>query len=199
MRRVFITLLAGLFLSAGTHAIASELANGFYIGGSGGLADNLSTCDEIGNPVSPSKCEDSDFGWQVFAGWQFLKWISVETGWTSLGQASSSDTTGGSAMSETDGLQINAVATAPILDKAGVYLKLGAYIWDLDVTQTDALNVQQKISDTGVDYVLGVGLRYPLTETFGLGFEYQRFQDIGTSKTGSFDSNLWTAGILLRF
>ena len=75
MRRVFIALLAGLFLSTGTEAIASELANGFYIGGAGGIADDLSSCDEIGNPVSPSKCEDSDFGWQVFAGWQILKWI----------------------------------------------------------------------------------------------------------------------------
>jgi len=87
----------------------------------------------------------------------------------------------------------------PLLEKAGVYFKAGAFVWDVDVAQTDVLNVQQEISEKGVDYVLGIGLRYPLTETLGVGIEYQRFEDVGDSKTGTFDANLLTAGLLFRF
>jgi len=199
MRKVCLALLAGLLVMIGTPAGASDFANGFYVGGNGGLADNLSVCDEIGNPVSPSSCDDSDFGWQVFAGWQIVKWIGIEGGWTDLGQSSFMSAAGELTQVDTGGFQVNAVATVPLLEKAGVYFKAGAFVWDVDVAQTDVLNVQQEISEKGVDYVLGIGLRYPLTETLGVGIEYQRFEDVGDSKTGTFDANLLTAGLLFRF
>lgn len=199
MRRFFITLLASLFIAPGTEAIASDFANGFYFGASGGVADNLDVCDEIGNPSSPRPCEDSDFGWQIFAGWQFLKWVSIEGGWTDLGQSSHQDVSGTSTQSETEGLQINAVATVPVLEKIGLYFKAGAYVWDLEVSQTDILGARSEISDQGVDYVLGAGLRFPLVESLGVNIEYQRFEDVGDTKTGSFNANLLTAGLLFRF
>jgi len=47
--------------------------------------------------------------------------------------------------------------------------------------------------------VLGAGLRYPLTDSLGIGLEFQQFRDIGNRKTGSFDANLVTAGLLFSF
>lgn len=199
MRTVLLAFLACLLIVTGGHAGASEFADGFYVGGNGGLADNLSVCDEIGNPVSPSACDDSDFGWQVFAGWQIVKWIGIEGGWTDLGQSSFMSAVGELTEVDTKGFQLNAVVTLPVLEKAGVYFKAGAFAWDVDLSQTDALDVQREVSEKGVDYVVGVGLRYPLTETLGVGIEYQRYEDVGDSSTGSFDANLLTAGLLFRF
>ncbi|MDP6414928.1 MAG: outer membrane beta-barrel protein, partial [Gammaproteobacteria bacterium] len=155
MKHVFFILPICLLAISSNHVIAADFANGFYFGGNGGLADNSSVCEEIGSPVSPRNCEDQGFGWQIFAGWQFFKWIGIEGGWTNLGQTSHLEVTGTTLQSETEGLQVNVVATVPGLEKIGLYFKAGAFLWDLEVSQTDNLGNRQEISDKDVDYVLG--------------------------------------------
>ncbi|HJP39321.1 MAG: outer membrane beta-barrel protein [Gammaproteobacteria bacterium] len=199
MKHILFILPICLFAVSGNPVIAADFSNGFYYGGSGGLTDNKNVCEDIGDPISPRNCEDQDFGWQLFVGWQFMKWIGIEGGWTNLGQSSFMQVNGTIIQSETEGLQGNVVVTVPWLEKAGLYFKAGAFLWDIEVSQADNLGNSQEISDKDIDYVLGAGLRYPLTDSLGIGLEFQQFRDIGNRKTGSFDANLVTAGLLFSF
>lgn len=215
-------LLTGLVGGLGNQAYAVDFEDGLYYGFNFGAADNLTVCDELEgsfrggtydpneifvagdttrsnfNLTSPRDCRDSDFGLQLFAGWQLMKWLAFEGGWTDLDSTTYSDPDGTGSKLETTGWQINAVGTLPYLEKAGIFFKVGAIGWDMDVTQTMITGETTSMKEDGTDWVYGLALRYPLTDTIGVSFEFQRFQDIGNSTTGEMNINLWTAGVILR-
>ena len=224
MIRVLLVLLTFLVGGFSSQAFAVDFEDGLYYGFNFGAADNLTLCDELEgqfigftddgdltdiftkndtdrrnfNLNSPSKCKDTDFGLQIFAGWQLMKWLAFEGGWTDLDSTTYTDPDGTGTKVETSGWQVNAVGTLPILERAGIYFKLGAFNWDLDSKQTFVTGETTDVSTSGTDFVYGLALRYPLTDTIGVSLEVQRFEDIGNSQTGDIDINLWTAGFLLR-
>ena len=229
MRRVLLLVLAVMVGGIGNSALAVDFENGLYAGFNFGAADNLTLCDNLeaqfigtidGNTstdvfvrgdtdrrnftlASPRNCKDNDFGLQLFAGWQFVKWFAIEGGWTDLDSTTYTDPNGTNTKSETSGWQVNAVGTLPYLEKIGLFFKVGAFLWDLDVDQNMVDGTAMSSSESGTDFVYGLGFRFPLTEKIGLSLEVQRFEDIGNSDTaaggfGDIDINLWSAGFIFR-
>lgn len=202
MRRVSIALLISVFAMYGSAAHAVDFPNGLYWGGSGGSTDHSDGCDALSVPAgfgSATRCSDSDFGWQIFLGYQVMKWLSLEGGYAGLG-GTNVTAINASSRSDVDGFTLNAVVTAPLLEKFGIYGTVGAFFWDADLTTGGAVNQDPiSTSDSGTDAFYGVGLRFPLTETIGMNLEAKRFIDVGSNEVGTTDINLLSAGLLFRF
>ncbi|MFQ5635176.1 MAG: outer membrane beta-barrel protein [Gammaproteobacteria bacterium] len=201
MRRVIITLLVGLIAFYGSPAMAVDLADGFYWGGSGGVAEEPDTCKDIPTPQGLTEitgCDDSDFGWQLFVGYQFMKWLSVEGGYAELG-GSEAIHIAAVDTSDTTGWTLNAVVTLPYLEKLGLYGTGGAFFWDREITGGGGAQTRFETSDTGTDFFYGIGLRYPLTRNIGINLEAKAFNDVGSGKVGTSDLRLYSAGLLVRY
>ena len=82
MRRTILGLLVGFTMLSGSQAIAVDFPNGFYAGGTGGVAEQTDFCQ-----LTPSSnfCKDDDFAWKLFGGYQFVKWFSIEAGYADHG------------------------------------------------------------------------------------------------------------------
>jgi len=201
MRRVSIALLASLFAMYGSSVMAVDFPNGMYWGFNGGIAEEENSCNEF--PVPPgfdefAGCDNTSFGWQVFVGYQVVKWISVEGGYVDLG-GSDFRIVQDAFSTEVDGWTLNAVVTAPYLEKIGLYATGGAFFWDGTVKVERANGGPSgSLSDNGTDYFWGLGLRYPFTDKVGINLEVKNFVDVGTGDVKS-DYGLYTAGLLFRF
>ena len=201
MRRVSIALLISVFAMYGSATHAVDFPNGLYWGANAGVSEDIDICDSQSTPQgfgTPTNCQDSDFGWQAFLGYQVMKWISVEAGYADLG-GSDVRVVNDTISSNIDGFTLSVAVTAPVLEKIGLYGIGGAFLWDADVTEA-GLNMDTVTnSDSGTDYFYGLSLRLPLSKTIGMNLEAKRFKDIGSSDIGTTNVNLWTAGLLFRF
>lgn len=202
MRRLSIALLGGLFAIYGSTAAAVDFPNGFYGGFNAGIAEEQDSCSKIPPPQGFDEvtgCDDTDFGWQLFVGYQFMKWISAEAGYVDLG-GSEYRVVSDSFTTEADGWTLNGVVTLPYLEKIGLYGTAGAFFWDRERKRVNSDNQSgSSSSDTGTDYFWGLGLRYPFTEKIGINLEVKNFNDVGSSTVGKSDYRLYTAGLLFRF
>lgn len=201
MRRVSIALLGGLFAMYASTTLAVDFPDGLYLGVNAGIAEERDFCGNftIAQGLDePPGCDDSDFTWQLFLGYQIAKWFSVEGGYTDLGgselqQVQTSITT------DTTGWTLNGVFTVPLLERAGVYGTLGAYFWDREVQSATAITLAgSRQSATGTDYYWGLGVRYPFTERVGINVDVKSFKDVGNSEVGTGDHFAYTIGLLFR-
>jgi len=209
MRRISIALLGGLLAAYASNATAVEFPNGLYAGGNAGIAEEEDTCSKIPTPAGFDEvagCDDTDFGWQLFLGYQFMKWISVEGGYAYLG-GSEYQVVMNSYTTKTEGWTLNGVITLPGLQKIGLYGIAGAFFWDRDVQRgSSAQGDSESKSDTGTDFYWGLGLRYPFTEHIGINLEVKNFMDVGSDSlniegypAGESNYGLYTAGLIYRF
>lgn len=176
-----------------------DFPNGFRFGASGGVSENEDFCGDTGNNNS---CDKRDFAWKIYGGYQFLKWIGVEGGYVDLGDV---DTLGpGGALGdrtdlETQGIAVAVVVTAPVLEKAGIFGKVGGLYWDQEgKVQTHGLPTQS-FSDEGGSFMWGLGFRFPFNDRFGIVFEYEEYLDVGEKKTGESDIPVWSGGFIWQF
>lgn len=200
MRRVSIALLISLFTMTGSTAFAVDFEDGFYWGANLGISDNLDACNSLVTPQGfngPTGCDDTDLGWQLFLGWQPMKWISLEGGYTDLGTASTTvvDTT---SSAKVKGFHLNGLFTLPLLEKIGLYGTVGAFLWDADVSTASRTQPATKVSESGTDYYYGLALRYPLTKTIGVALEGKKYIDVGKTDAASSDFYLWSMGLTFR-
>ncbi len=201
MRRVSIALLGGLFAMCASTALAVDFSDGLYLGVNAGLAEERDFCDQFSLPQGldePAGCDDSDFVWQLFLGYQIAKWFSVEGGYAELG-GSELRQIQDTLTTDTKGWTLNGVFTVPLLERAGVYGTLGAYFWDREVQSTTAITLAgSRQSATGTDYFWGLGVRYPFTESVGINVEVKSFDNVGNSEVGESDYFAYTIGLLMR-
>lgn len=201
MRRVSIALLSALFAMYGSTVMAVDFPNGLYWGGNAGIAEEENSCNEIPVPQGFDEfagCDNTSFGWQLFLGYQFMKWISVEGGYVDLG-GSDFRVVQDTFSTEMKGWTLNGVFTVPFLEKFGLYGTGGAFFWDGEVkVERVGGTPSATLSDTGTDYFWGLGFRFPFTENVGINLEVKQFIDVGTGDIKS-DYGLYTAGLLFRF
>ena len=199
MRRIILALPISLMAIWGSQAMAVDFADGFRIGASGGVSDNQDFCVQTGNHTS---CDEKDFSWKIYGGYQLMKWIAIEGGYVDLGKATTQGP-GGSlgdiSEAETQALAVSAVFTAPGLQAAGFYIKLGGAYWDQDRIVATAGLPNVESSEDGGSFLAGAGFRFPFNEGLGLIFEYEQYFDVGTVATGESDIGVISAGLLWSF
>ena len=142
-----------------TYASAAE--SGFYLGGSVGSAAVEANIDDGGVvlPQPPPVFDEDDFGWKVFAGYNFalgeVFTLGLEGGYTDLGKPSADIVL---IPISVDPTALNLWGTAGFdIGPVGVYAKYGVVSWDVEAVIDDI-----RVSDDGSDPAYGVGLRFNL-------------------------------------
>jgi OOP family OmpA-OmpF porin len=195
MRRLILALPISLMALWGSQAMAVDFADGFRIGINGGVSDNKDFCAQTGGA---KQCDATDFTWKIYGGFQLMKWFALEGGYADLGKAERTGpggTFGDISSAETQALALSAVFTAPVLQTAGFYIKVGGAYWDQDrlVVTTGLQPVQS--NETGGSFLAGAGFRFPLNDRLGMVLEYEQYFDVGTMATGESDIGAISAGL----
>jgi OOP family OmpA-OmpF porin len=197
MKRAVQNLLFLLALAAGCAATPAaaqlqfgRMDTGLYLGGAVGGSKFHDACD--GAPAGVS-CDDTDTAWKGFVGYQFTRYIGAELGWVDFGKATAS-AGGFSAKADARGLELVAVASYPFTQQFAVYGKLGGIRSRVSITGPGV-----GVTDNSTDFTYGAGLRYNFVRNFAARLEWQRYQNVGSSTTGSDDIDLFSIGLLYGF
>ncbi|NOZ52706.1 MAG: outer membrane beta-barrel protein [Gammaproteobacteria bacterium] len=152
-KSITITGTAALLLfSTIGNSIASEIASdirvskpdsqgtGLYLGAKAGIANY-------------DEADDSDGAFDLFVGFNLNEVLSIEAGWTDLGEASNS----GSSV-EVTALHVDIVGNMGLRSDLSLFGKIGLARWDFD-HNTNATTE----NDSGVDLSFGVGFDYNIS------------------------------------
>jgi len=138
-----------MVLLASTGVSATE--SGFYLGaggsdGSVSLEQSSAGWATLGRSVERSgvQFDDSDFGWEVFVGFQFNRFVGAETDFQESDETSAAfvaATSGNSFINEQ--AQVSefsgaVTGTYPLNREFGLFGKVGAVRWNVDGTATTA-------------------------------------------------------------
>jgi OOP family OmpA-OmpF porin len=203
--------LVALALIGSSLAMAQD--SGWYIGGNIGRSkatiDNHKITDSLfdsGFSTTSIQDNDHDTGYKAFAGYQFNRYLALESGYFNLGKLDFTAYTlpGGTLNGalKTQGLNLDVVGFLPITRKFSAFARAG-------VTRA---KTSDSFSGTGAVNVLnpdpsdkrawnakaGVGLQYQINETFGLRAELERYRITDAINIRG-DIDLASAGLVIRF
>ncbi|MEZ5559631.1 MAG: outer membrane beta-barrel protein [Pseudomonadales bacterium] len=165
-------LVSGVLAAAGAGSAAADENTGLYLGGSLGYTTfSASENVDVGEGFQKIKVDDSDMGWKLFAGYQFLPWLGVEAGYVDLGDVSD-NALGATIDASTDGWDAFLVGTLP-LPLIDLFAKVGMVSWNVDADVSDGVN-SINLNDDGEDLAYGVGAALDL-EHFAIRAEIERF------------------------
>lgn len=188
----------GIVATAFAFAIAAPTLAagvGWYVGASAGETLFDEACDDISG-----SCDDTDFGWKAFVGYQATPMWGLELFYTDLGKLSASAAPFKAEM-EAQGVGMFATGTWPIGGGFDVFAKFGALNWDVDSKFSDSsIPASTSPDSTGTNLAFGVGARHSFTRNFAVRVEWDRFNDVGDNNTGGEgDLDLITAGVVYSF
>jgi OOP family OmpA-OmpF porin len=181
-----------LALSAALGVTSAHAADtGAYAGGSIGQSSfsNFSASDLDAaladeGITSSSSTEDSDTGWKVFIGYQFLKYLAVEGAYTSFGKATANSliTSPVSGVADTEieasSWSVSALGILPLGESFSLFGRVGANFWDADTSVTGSaggIPVSDSVSTDGTDWVYGVGAVFNVSANLGIRGEWERY------------------------
>jgi hypothetical protein len=194
MKRVIV---AGALLAlSSTGALAEDNDRGFYAGAGIGTFDfsqDVDGLDEVDDALDDFDFDDDDNAWKIFAGYRFMKYLSVELDYVDFGRVRDSfeaDGSSGDYSLEFSGLAPYVVGTLP-LGPVELSAKVGYLFYDVDVSiDLDANDLDADSSDSAEDFVYGVGLGATLFERVALKVEYEEIDTPGSSDASAF----WLSG-----
>jgi len=158
-------------------AAAQLNASSVYIGASAGRA----------NYRAPS---ETDMAWRFFGGYQFHRNFAVEAGYHNLGEVNFVQGDRSSQVFELTG-----VGLFPVANALSVYGKVGAYYGKSEVRSS----VIPSGDDTNGGLTYGVGAQYDISPQVGARLEWQRYDQVGGSRTGETDIDVMNVGLVYRF
>ncbi len=202
--------LIALAILSSPYAVGSDL--GWYVGGN--LGKSSAAIDDeriinglLSNGFTAAAIEDDDHdnGWKLFAGYKVNKNFAVEGGYFDLGEYGFAaktvpvGTLNGNIRLK--GLNIDAVGILPLTEKLSAFGRMG-----LNGAKTTAsfdgvglVNVlDPKRSKHDVNYKIGVGLEYAVTQALGVRAEAERYQ-INDAVGNKGDVDLISLGLVYHF
>jgi OOP family OmpA-OmpF porin len=161
------------------------------------LADNL---------VAISINDDNrDTGYKVFAGYQFNKNFALEGGYFDLGKfgftANTSPTGTLSGNIKLSGVNLDAVATAPINERFSAFGRLGINYAEAkdSFSGTGAVTaVNPSPSKRDSNYKFGLGIQYVFSPVLAMRAEAERYR-VNDAVGNKGDVDLWSLGLIYRF
>lgn len=151
-RLAAITFAFCLAATATAHA-------GAYLGAGLGVSDynqSLWSIEDRGNET----------GWTVFGGYQFNRYLALETGWLDLGTVNERY-----ASIETTGLSIAGIASLPVGPVFSIFASLGLFAWDQHVRSS---GIDDSRSGTDPAWAYGFAARF-LDQRLGLRLGWNRY------------------------
>lgn len=192
-------IVAATLLVLGTSAAyAQENERGFYVGGGVGTFDvNIEGFDSVDNQLR--RLDDDDAAWQIFAGWRFNRYISLQVAYIDYGRPSDRFDASGSSgdfRAELAGFAPSVIGTLP-LGPVELSAKAGYYFYDLDLSADidDPLDPQFNGDDSGEDFMYGVGIGTTFFEHLNAKLEYEWIDLSNPRNLKIEDANaLWLTG-----
>ena len=182
------------FLMAGPASAGSWITQGWYAGVSVAVTHNNADNNDIF--YNPSLCttthtcsaDNSDWGYQLFAGKQLMPYLALEFGYTDLGNTADYKYTQifskGTLTQKTHVLSLVAVGRLPVM-QTGISLvgKVGAAKYysrlKYDRTPNSVGFYDRKVKDSGITPVVGVGVEYDTGYRITLRAGWDRYFNIG--------------------
>jgi outer membrane protein OmpA-like peptidoglycan-associated protein len=165
-------------------AIALALASGPLLAGNffvGTTLGEVEINDYELESVS-TDLDDSDFGYRLFAGWRFNRYLAVGASYVDLGELQASgdsiDEPNFTDTIEADAMEAWVAAFLPIGDRFSLFGTVGAFNWDQEVTYADDNGTFNGSTD-GTDMTYGVGANYAVTRRIGVHAAYSWYPDVG--------------------
>jgi OOP family OmpA-OmpF porin len=171
-------VVLGLAVTAFSLPAAAQLnASSVYIGGSLGRSDFK----------APS---ETDTAWRLFGGYQINRNFAAEIGYHNLGEVNFAQGDRNAQVWELVGVGAWPVATA-----LSVYGKLGGYYGTSELKSS----VVPSGDDTNGGLTYGFGAQYDFMPQTAVRLEWQRYDQVGGSRTGETDIDVLNVGLLYRF
>lgn len=167
--------LASAAISCPMVVSASELyvQEGWYAGLRAGYSNNEDSCIE-----EPSSCDQTDFGYGAFGGYDFNQNLGVELSYNDIGDTRArypSLSLKGELREADLALKLSLMLT----ERAKLYGKIGAAYWDAEVTGGPFV-----LEDKDVSPLFGAGLEVPFSPRWAARLEYQYIHKVGNDRMG---------------
>ncbi|MEH6583267.1 MAG: porin family protein [Halioglobus sp.] len=180
--------LSILLTAVCSRAIAADesKSSGFY----GRLALGQSTIDFDSELEQATKSDNTDFSWEVGAGYQFNKKWSIELAWLDMGDhsvsgplfltdAATQKTIAREATAEAQlhGAVVRAIRTFHFTERLNLSVKAGVYAWDQDgegrlLAEESRPEVSFDLDKSGYDITYGLSAGYKLKEGASVALEW---------------------------
>jgi hypothetical protein len=193
--KLFTKTIIGALSFISINAVASNANKFDYLGVSyqNNSYDNLDFSPGIDtNELAPLiyTTNSSATGFRVFVGHQFNRFVAVEAGVTSFGEANflliekQTDSDGNIQNNtiqqgdfETLAGDIRIIGTFPLSDRLFIKTHIGALVWDNEIT-TLAQNTEelllQKTGESGISLLTGIGLGYGFNKAVAISLDFEK-------------------------
>lgn len=192
---VAVTLLA---VSTGAAYAQSENERGLYLGAGVGQFDvNIEGIDSVDDQIR--RLDDDDAAWQLFVGWRFNPYLSLQLAYIDYGRPSDRFEASGSSgdfRAELAGFAPSIIGTLP-LGPVELSAKAGYYFYDLDIRADidDPLDPQFNSDESGEDFMYGVGVGATFFQHLNVKLEYEWIDLDNPRNLNIDDANaLWLTG-----
>ena len=148
--------------------------------------------------------------WKMFGGYQIDENFGVEASYARLGKFNGSSRVTapaagtGSGKWEADAFSVAATGTLPIHEnRVAAFGKLGLAYTNLSISATatgGATTAAYSPSNSRVNPMLGIGIRFDMTKKIGLRAEFEHYNNVGEGgKTGQSSVEMLSIGMQYRF
>ena len=168
----FFVLAAAVYSSAAFAWDANQL---YFKGSVGQMNYDGNTSGQIGSVLY--EIDDRSIGFDVGAGYSFGENVAIEGSFFYLTEGDWRVSDRRSSVSGTFdayGLAAATVLRLPIGDSFGLFGKLGAYRWEVEVN-----TVGFSVENDGVDVLAGIGADFQLNDSVALVVGYDHYNDAG--------------------
>jgi OmpA-OmpF porin, OOP family len=158
---------------------AAQPVTGFYVGGAiGGSTTDVDAGSLAAVGFTTRSTDDSDFSWNLSAGYKFTQNWAVELGYVDLGTFGASGTFGGapaSVSADVTGWTVSAVGTLPLNDMFSLYGKLG-FIRSKSKGSASVAGALGSATSNETDFTVGIGARYNFNRNVSLFVEANHYE-----------------------
>jgi OOP family OmpA-OmpF porin len=199
-----------LAVTASSLALADD--SGWYVGGNVGQSrakiDDPRIIDGLlddGIATTAIKDDNLHFGYKLFGGYQFNKYIALEGGYFDLGKfgftANTLPAAGLTGNIKLNGANLDAVATLPFTERFAAFGRVGynySYAKDAFAGYGAVIVADPDRSEHSGSYKFGGGLQFAFTESLALRVEAERYR-VGDAVGNKGDADLFSTGLVFRF
>lgn len=126
-----------------------------------------------------SDCDDHNFGYGLYGGYQFASWFAIEGGITDYGKAEASYSGNNQTSADIKGVELSTMFMYRFIDDWSIYTRLGVAYQDIDKQST----WEDDQSSNDWNGVAAIGLDYAFATNWSVRGEYQFIDGIGERDT----------------
>jgi OOP family OmpA-OmpF porin len=195
MKQQFIAALIGAAIA---FPVAAQ-AEGFYVGGNVGRAEQKLDLDFTGMSRAAGKMSEKDngTGFKLYGGYQFTANYGVEAAYVDLGKAEANQYNIG-YKSEPQSFYVAATGTLPLNNEFSLFGKVGVARNHVKIS-VSSIGFSGSDSENQTSAVVGIGAAYHLNKNVSFVAEYENFGKIAKGDAGSLKADLLSVGVRYSF